>query len=76
MTTKTQGKKIDETHQGLFGVEGTDDRGLVGDIKEIKQLIQEQNGRYRTLSKKVYYLYGFIACSTGGISAWVSTMGG
>ena len=32
-----------ETHQALLGVKGTEDKGLVGDFKELKAVVKEHN---------------------------------
>ena len=58
--------KIQEVHQSVFGVPGTEDKGMAGDIKDIKNLIKEQNCRYDKLKSKVYYLCGVVACIAGG----------
>jgi hypothetical protein len=57
---------IRETHQAVFGVPGTEEKGISGDIKEIKDLIVAQNGRYRKLSNRVWYLYGALGIGGGG----------
>ena len=39
--TKKDNELIQQVHQGFFGVPGTEEKGMVGDVKEIKQSIQE-----------------------------------
>lgn len=36
-----------EVHQGLFGIAGTEDTGLIGDVKEIKKTLKDLNGSIR-----------------------------
>lgn len=80
MTEKTQKQMIQETHQGMFGVEGTDDKGLVGDVKDIKSEIKEQNGRVRKNSKMIYIIVGVLVVvgAAGGleISEIINLLGG
>lgn len=64
MENRPNKELVRETHQAVFGVPGTDEKGMVGDIREIKELIIQQNGRYRRLSNRVWYLIG--ALSVGG----------
>ena len=45
MGEKTQGEKINEIWQGLFGVPESDDRDLVGDVKDLTKHVKKQNGR-------------------------------
>ncbi len=35
---------IRETHQALLGIKGTEDNGLIGDFKELKDVVIKQNG--------------------------------
>jgi len=69
LSEKTQKRLIQETHQGMFGVPGTDDKGLVGDVKGIKMDIREQNGRVRKNSKLIYIIMGVLitAGALGGL---------
>lgn len=34
-----------EVKTAVLGIEGTDEKGMAGDIKEIKQQIKKQNGK-------------------------------
>lgn len=36
-----------ETHQAVVGIPGTDDKGLVGDFKDMKDDIRRLNGKVR-----------------------------
>lgn len=67
MPEKTQKQMIQETHQGMFGVEGSDDKGLVGDVKELVVDVKEQNGRVRKNSKIIYVIVGVLVAA-GAIS--------
>ncbi len=42
-------KIINEVHQAVLGVKGTEDKGIVGDLKELKVYVRKQNGRIRKL---------------------------
>jgi len=46
--TKEDSKKIDEMHTVLLGVKGTEDTGVVGQIKDIADQVKETNGCVRT----------------------------
>jgi len=39
--TKKDNELIQQVHQGFFGVPGTEEKGMVGDMKEIKQSVQK-----------------------------------
>jgi len=38
-------KLTQETHQALLGIPGTADKGLVGDVRELKGDLKHMNGR-------------------------------
>ena len=42
-------KIIQETHQALLGIPGTEDFGLVGDVKEVKADVKKINNRVTTV---------------------------
>ncbi len=42
-------KIINEVHQAVLGVKDTDDKGMVGDLKELKGHVKKQNGRITRL---------------------------
>ena len=48
-------KLINELHQAVLGVPGTDDTGMAGDIKEMRDDQREQNGRIlrNTIYRKI-----------------------
>ncbi len=52
-------------HQGMFGIPGTEDNGLVGDLKDLVKLLREQNGRVRRNTVKIYTQYGLSAIIIG-----------
>jgi len=60
MPEKTQKQLIQEVHQGIYGVPHTEERGVLGDIKDIKTAIKEQNGRVRRNSKLIYVIIGVL----------------
>lgn len=77
MTGKSQEQLIWEVHQGMFGVEGSDDKGLVGDMKETKADVKNQNGRVTKVEGKIRYIYGMIvgaALAGGGIGAGIGSL--
>ena len=47
--TKEENKILAEVSQAVLGIKGTEEGGIVGDIKDIKSLLQKQNGRIRRL---------------------------
>jgi len=49
MPEKTQKQLAQETHQAVLGVEGTADKGLVGDVKDVVGILKTQNHRIRKL---------------------------
>lgn len=63
MPEKTQKELTRELHQGMYGVKGTEDKGLIGDMKFLTKLVLEQNGRVRRNSRLVYIMYGVLAAS-------------
>lgn len=64
MVEKTQKQMIQETHQGMFGVGGTEDKGLIGDVKEIKR---DLNGRVSRNSRLIFIIIG-ILIALGAVS--------
>ena len=67
MAEKTQKELTHELHQVVLGIGGTEDNGMVGDIREIKELCQEQNGRVRKNARLIYIMYGALATSGIGL---------
>ena len=67
MTGKTQKDQLQEVYQAVLGVVGSEDKGLVGDVKEIVKLVKEQNGRTRRLSTRVNIMWGIIFILTSGV---------
>ena len=51
---------IREVHQAVLGIPGTEDNGLVGDLKEIKDLVREQNKRIRKNEQKISKIWGIL----------------
>ncbi len=43
---------ISEVHQAVHGVKGTEEKGLVGDVKEMKAELKAINGRVTTVETK------------------------
>lgn len=75
MADKTQRQLVTETsvavrelHVVILGVPGTEDKGMAGDIKELKNQLLRQNGRIRKNTMGVIALGGVL---TGlGILEW------
>jgi len=42
-------KIINEVHQAVLGVPKTEDKGMVGDLRELKNHVKSQNGRITKL---------------------------
>ena len=49
----TQKEYSKQVHQAMFGVEGTEDTGMVGDVKKLVKNVENQNGRIRKLEVKM-----------------------
>ena len=82
MTEKTQKKLIQETHQSvntlttvLLGVPNTDDKGLVGEVKQVKLNMKEQWKSHNKLSTRVWMLWG-IVLAVGVIASGIVTLTG
>ena len=68
MEDKTQKEMVQSLYQAVAGMDGNpEENGLIGDIKEVKDMIKEQNGRQQKTERKVNILIG--ALSSMGILA-------
>ena len=80
MLEKAPKQMIQELYQAVIGIPGNpDDNGLIGDVKEIKRDIKNQNNRVNKLENKQKFLYGLIAGSGilgGGIGAVIAKLFG
>jgi len=83
MAEKSQRQLIQETHQSvsmlttvLLGVPGTDDTGLVGEVKQIKLNMKEQWKSHSKLSMRVWILWGAILAIAVIASGIVTLAGG
>lgn len=69
---------IKETHQALLGIPGTEDNGLVGDFKELKEVVKQQNSRIRNVetkqSKVKGILIGLGILGSGGVGMGISQL--
>ena len=84
MTEKTQKEMIQEIHQTtiqqrtvLLGVPGTDDKGLVGEVKDVKLKVNSVARSHGKLKRNFWLLVGALAGSGaigGGI--WSLLNGG
>ncbi len=53
MPDKTQRDTINEVHQAVLGVRGTADKGMVGDLKGLKDYVEEQAEVQNTRMAKI-----------------------
>ena len=67
MADLTQKELTQELHQGMYGIRGTEDKGLIGDVKFLTQLVLKQNERVRKNSRLIYIMYGILAASGLGL---------
>jgi len=77
MVERTQKQIAYEVHQAMFGVEGSDEKGMVGDIKEIRADVKLQNGRVAKMELKIKQLYGIligVAFAGGGLGAAIGQL--
>ncbi len=51
---------LQEVHQGIYGVKESDDKGLVGDLREVKDTVKELNGRVRFNTVKIASIIGVL----------------
>ena len=52
MEESERDKLAQETHQALLGIPGTEDKGVVGDVKEIKADLKLVNSRVTVVETK------------------------
>lgn len=81
MTEKTTKKLVEELHISWFGVEGTEDKGMIEYVKETREEVQEfraevkdeinsVNKRHNKLSNKVWMIIGVLSVSGSGAGIW------
>ena len=56
--TKDERETLNQVHQAVLGIPGTDEKGLVGDLRDIKKDIQHQNSRLGKTETKVNRIIG------------------
>ena len=67
MAAKTQKEQIQELCQAVIGIpENPDENGLIGQVKDVLELLKEQNGRIRKNSKHIYIITGVLMVTMGG----------
>lgn len=74
MAKKTQAAMVSDIHVSLFGVEGSADRGVVGDVKSIDKQLKILNGSVKTNTawrKALVWTMGFIFLSIIALSSAV-----
>jgi len=79
MTDKTQKEMIQELRQAIVGIDDNpDDNGLIGEFKEVKELLKEQNKRIGKNEGKVSKLQGILigvgVIGTGGLGVGISQL--
>jgi hypothetical protein len=67
MPNLTPEQMTQQVHQAMFGVPGTDDGGMVCDIKRLVDHVEKQNGRIRKLEIIVYSVIGTAVLGGGGL---------
>ena len=45
-----------EVHQAVFGIKGTEEKGIIGDVKDIKLLLVSQNGKVNKNSNNIGWI--------------------
>jgi len=65
MGGQTQEEMVRDLHVMLLGIKDSEDKGLVGDIKDMKKDIKAINGCNRKLAIRFWFLLGLIVGSTG-----------
>lgn len=60
MSGKTQKQLIQEVHQGMYGVPGTDDRGLMGDMRDMRGRINGLGTSHGRLKRNFWILVGIL----------------
>jgi len=79
MPEKTNKELIQEVWQGIYGVENTEENGMIGDLKDLKAYVKKQNNRITKLEIKVYSSMGVAAVAGAGIldaTIWHKVIGG
>jgi len=51
---------IKEIHRAIWGIPGTEDKGIYGELKELNKLCKEQNNKVNTNSGSINKLKGFL----------------
>jgi len=66
MPAKTQKEMLGEVYQAMIGLpENPEENGMIGDVREIKDILVTQNGRIRSNEKSISRIKGILI----GISA-------
>ncbi|MFU8796499.1 MAG: hypothetical protein ACNA7X_04315 [Dehalococcoidia bacterium] len=68
MIPKTQEEMMREMHLVIMGVPGTENRGLIGDVKDIKKDVRRINGDVQTNTawrKAFCFIIPFMAAALG-----------
>lgn len=61
MVEKTNKEILQELYQAVVGIpESPDENGLIGDIAEVKELLQKQNSRVRKNEQRISKIWGIL----------------
>lgn len=78
MPDKTEKELIQELHQGVYGIPGTEEKGLIGDVKDLIGVIQIQNGRIGKNEQHISRIWGILigvgAVGGTGLGFGIKTM--
>ena len=51
---------LTELHQGIYGVPNTEDNGLIGDVKNLVEVVKKQNSRISVNEQKIGKVWGVL----------------
>lgn len=77
MPVKTQRELIQELHQGIYGIPDTEEKGLIGDVKDLVTAVGNQNKRVRITEihisriKGILIGVGILGGSGAGLGLWM-----
>ncbi len=60
MADKSNKQLIQELHQGIYGVPGTEDKGMIGDMKDLVVTVKKQNARIGKTENGISKLKGIL----------------
>ena len=72
----TQKELTQEVHQAVLGVKGTDDKGMVGDLKELKEEFRGGLSKHNARIRRLEITVASILIATGGGYGLAKLLGG